>query len=305
MKGVLIAFPGHEKLAKALSLKSRLKLVSFDCHRFPDGEVSVRIVSKIKVKTAYILCSLNHPDEKFLTLFFITRELRERGVERVILIAPYLAYMRQDIRFHAGDALTSATFAALVSEIFDGLITVDPHLHRWDSLDQIYMIPNVVLTAADLVGAWVRKNVSRPLLVGPDAESEQWVKRVAQAAGVPSTVLRKKRRGDRKIELSIDAIDAYRGCHPVLVDDIISTGVTAAQTTKLLAKLGLKKAVVVAIHAVFAPQAVETLKQAGVHRVLSTNSILHATNAIFLQDLLASGINQLSRVFARAGHGKA
>jgi phosphoribosylpyrophosphate synthetase len=73
----------------------------------------------------------------------------------------------------------------------DGLVTIDPHLHRYASLDEIYRVPSRLLHAAPMLADWIRDHVDRPLLVGPDEESAQWVADVAGRAGAPHAVLRK------------------------------------------------------------------------------------------------------------------
>jgi ribose-phosphate pyrophosphokinase len=134
-----------------------------------------------------VLCTLHEPNPRFLPLAFITDTLRELGAASVGLVAPYLAYMRQDARFEPGEAITSTSFARLVSRQFDWLVTVDPHLHRWHALADLYAIPAVALQAAPLLAAWIRANVGDAVLIGPDEESEQWVTRWRRRPIVPAS----------------------------------------------------------------------------------------------------------------------
>ena len=122
---------------------------------------------------------------------FAAGAARDLGASLIVLVAPYLAYMRQDKRFHTGEAITSRTFASMLSAAVDGLVTVDPHLHRYHALDEIYRVPTRVVASAPAIARWVRKNVANPLLIGPDTESEQWVAAVARDAGAPGIVLQK------------------------------------------------------------------------------------------------------------------
>ena len=91
-------------------------------------------------------------------------------------------------QFHAGEAVTSRTFARLVSSYADWIVTIDPHLHRYDTLNDIYGVPTRVVHAAPAVAEWIAAHVDRPVLVGPDAESDQWVSDVARRVGAPSVV---------------------------------------------------------------------------------------------------------------------
>jgi ribose-phosphate pyrophosphokinase len=220
-----------------------------------------------------------------MPLLFFACTAKELGAKKITLIAPYLGYMRQDKQFKAGQAVTSKFFADFLSTLFDSLITLDPHLHRYKSLDEIYSIPTMVLHASDEVGGWIKKHVKNPVLIGPDEESRQWVEGVAQKARAPFIVLKKIRHGDKDVEVSAtDAsatdVDKYRSHTPVLVDDIISTARTMIETVGHLNKAGMKPSVCIGIHAIFSGDSYEELKRAGVERIVTTNSVMHETNGI-------------------------
>jgi ribose-phosphate pyrophosphokinase len=247
---------------------------------FPDGETYLRIDSDVTDRDVAVVATLRHPNEKFLPLAFLLNTIRECGARRVGLVAPYLAYMRQDKRFQRGEAVTSHSFAGLISRAADWLITVDPHLHRVSNLREVYSIPAQAVHVAGVVGEWIAGNVSKPLIVGPDDESRQWVERIAAAANAPSIVLRKTRQGDAQVAESAVDLGANAACTPVLVDDIISTGETMAVAIRQLRDQRAFPPVCVGIHAVFANGAWAALKEAGAARVVTTNTIPHASNCI-------------------------
>ena len=122
--------------------------------------------------------------------------------------------------------------------------------------------------------------MKRPLLIGPDDESAQWVSEVASFIGCPHTVLRKERRGDREVVLSLPDLAALHGHTPVLVDDIISTAHTMVEAVRALLAQGSAAPVCVGVHAVFAGDATALLQAAGAARVVSCNTLAHASNAI-------------------------
>jgi ribose-phosphate pyrophosphokinase len=225
-----------------------------------------------------------------MALLFFTKVAKEIGARRVGLVAPYLGYMRQDKRFHEGEAITSNIFAAFLSQHIDWLVTIDPHLHRHKALEEIYTIPSKVLHAADTLSTWVKETVHKPLLIGPDEESEQWVSDVAQKANAPFIVLKKTRHGDRDVEVSVPHMAAYKDHTPILVDDIISTSRTMIETVAHLKKAGTKPPICIGVHGVFAKGAYESLLKAGIEKVVTCNTIIHPSNAIDITPLLATGI---------------
>lgn len=296
MKPLLFAFPGNEALAQRLAQQLAAELGRLTLRRFPDGETYLRIESEVSAlagRTVILLATLDRPDDKLLPLLFLAGTARELGAASVGLVAPYLAYMRQDTRFLPGEAVSSVYFARCLSGALDWLVTVDPHLHRRSCLDEIYSIPSYVAHAAPAIAGWIRQFVAAPLLVGPDAESAQWVAAVASAAGAPHVVLQKIRRGDHEVEVSVPEVARWQACTPVLVDDIISTGHTMLETLAHLRRAGLAAPVCIGVHAVFAGDAYQKLLAAGAARVLTCNSIFHASNAIELSALLAAGVRTL------------
>ncbi|OOV88050.1 ribose-phosphate pyrophosphokinase [Oceanospirillum linum] len=261
--------------------------------RFPDGESYLQVITPVKDRVTLILCTLYQPDEKFLPLIYLAETLKEMGARQVVLIAPYLAYMRQDKRFHEGECITSIYFARLISQSFDHLITVDPHLHRYHSLDEIYTIPSQVVASAKSVARWISREVERPLLIGPDIESEQWVAEVAQLANAPFEVLLKERHGDRDVSVSLPHVERYQQHTPVLVDDIISSGRTMIETIQHLQVAGMQKAVCIGTHGLFADQAYQQIQKAHVEKVITCNTVCHISNGIDMAPDLAGAVQNI------------
>lgn len=282
MPVVVFGLPHNEHLSTELCRHLKAEPGQATVRRFPDGESYVRLHTPVAGREVLVAATLHRPDDQFLPLLFLADAARELGALRVILVAPYLAYMRQDRRFHPGEAVTSRTFARVVSQSFDGLVTVDPHLHRYPSLDAVYGIASRIVPAAPHIASWIQRFVQRPILVGPDSESEQWVRAVADLAGAPSIVLKKVRHGDRDVTVSVPDVARWQEHTPVLVDDIISTGRTMIETVGHLRRSGMAAPVCVGVHAVFADAAVGSLLHAGAERVVTSSTIPRDTSVIDL-----------------------
>ena len=302
MTPAVLVCPGNETLGASLCRALHASPVVFALRHFPDRETYLRIDSDVRDRPLAVLCTLPDPDARALSLIFVSDTLRELGARQIGLVAPYLAYMRQDRRFQPGEAVTSASFARLLSVQFDWLVTVDPHLHRRRSLGEIYSIPAEVVHAAPLLADWIRAHVAAPLVVGPDAESEQWVRAVAVAVPCPHLVLEKTRHGDNDVAVSAIPSGALRGDRvPVLIDDIISSAHTMIETARQWREAGSAAPICIGVHGVFAAGAYEALQEAGVAGIVTTNSIPHASNGIDLADVLAESIERAWR--KTDGHG--
>lgn len=260
--------------------------------QFPDGESYLRVLDTVAGRDCVILADLAHPDPQFLPLVFLAESLREFGARQVGLVAPYLSYMRQDIRFNEGEALTSAIFARHVSQLVDWLVTVDPHLHRWHSLDQIYSIPTRVVHGAAMLGQWLAGQ-QKVLLVGPDSESEQWVSAIAAQSGHPFVVGSKQRLGDRQVVITLPDLAAWRTHTAFIIDDVISSGHTVLQCIDALQQQGLVHIGCACVHGLFADGVDRALREAGLEVLASTNTIPHATNQLDISALLAVPVREL------------
>ncbi|MET3528674.1 ribose-phosphate diphosphokinase [Phenylobacterium koreense] len=286
---LVLPLPGNEVFAAELAQAGGWRLGSLETRRFPDGEHYVRLKDDPGGGVVDLVCSLARIDDVFLSLIFAADAAREFGAREVNLIAPYLGYMRQDKRFQPGEAVSSTSFARLVSGSFDRLITVDPHLHRFASLGELYPIETVVLHAAPLLGRWIRDCIVDPLVIGPDAESEQWAASVAAEAGAPHVVLRKERIGDSDVQMTLPDLRSYHGRRPVLIDDIASSGRTLATAARRLIAEGFPAPDCAVVHAIFGGDAFEQVT-AVASRVISTDSVPHPSNALRLAPLIAAAL---------------
>jgi ribose-phosphate pyrophosphokinase len=277
---LLFALPGNEVFADRLAAAVGAECGLLSLRDFPDGESYVRVDSDPAGRDVMLVATLRHPNDETLPLIFLADAVRELGAKRLGLIAPYLAYMRQDTRFRDGEAVTSRSFARLISRAVDSLLTVDPHLHRVTRLRDLYSIPATAIHVATELGHWIAANVTSPLIIGPDQESRQWVQGIASAACAPSIVLTKTRRGDADVLESTLGAAEHRSCTPVLVDDIIATGQTMVTAIQHLREQGRAAPECVGVHAVFADGAYAALKAAGAARVVTTNTISHPSNCI-------------------------
>jgi ribose-phosphate pyrophosphokinase len=294
MTPLVFPMPGNERFGARVSAAIGARQGVIEYRRFPDGESYVRLAQAVEGESTMLICTLDRPDEKTLPLLFAARTLKELGARHVGLVAPYLAYMRQDKRFRSGEALTSICFADLVSRAFDWVVTVDPHLHRRASLSEIYGIPHRVVHAAPLLAAWIRRQIPEPLIVGPDEESEQWASEVATGAGAPYTVLRKTRKGDREVVIELPDLARWRGRTPVLVDDIVSSGRTMAIAARGLKDAGFASISAAGVHGIFAGAAYEEILAAGVEQVATANTIPHSSNLIDVSEAVACAAADLT-----------
>ena len=272
-----------KKLAKKLSVPySPLTLTSF-----PDGDIYLRYNTDVMGKKVIIVQSFQPlSDASLFHIIFAAEAAKNQGAKKVILVSPYLAYMRQDKAFNHGEAVSSRIMAKLLNQCIDKIITIDPHLHRYKSLRDIFTIPAKCLTANHLIAQYIGKHFKNEVIIGPDWESYQWAEHIAKDIHVNVTVLEKTRFSSRKVKVKMMNTIPLRGKNVIIVDDIISTGHTIAEAAKQAQKLGALSITAIGVHGLFVENALDTLKKAGVSNIITTNCIEHKTNKIDVTPLL-------------------
>ncbi|MCL7462820.1 ribose-phosphate diphosphokinase [Pseudomonas sp. NW5] len=280
------------RLAAALALPA----AEIERHRFPDEELRLRLPlgeEGALADTLLLYRSLDRPNEKLVELLLVAGEARRLGAQRLLLVAPYLAYMRQDMAFRPGEVVSQQVIGAFLAEHFDALVTVDPHLHRISTLSEA--VPRgtaLSLSGAPLLAELIAARINNPLLIGPDAESRQWIEAAAAAHGFDYGVCDKVRHGDHAVQIALPELDV-RGRAVVLLDDVASSGHTLARAAELLLAAGAASVDVAVTHALFAPGALETIQAAGVGEVWSSDCIAHPSNAMAVAPLLADALRPL------------
>ena len=291
---LLIGFPEYREQAQRLASAAGIAYADALIHRFPDGESRLRLPESPPEHV--VLCrTLDHPNSKLLVLVLAAATARDLGAKHITLVAPYLCYMRQDMAFQAGEAVSQRIVGALLSQWIDALITVDAHLHRVHRLnDAVPVNPAINLAATSVMSDFLGKQMDDPLLVGPDEESGQWVAAIARDRKLDYCVAHKQRLGDQQVRVSLPDAD-YRDRHIVLIDDVASTGHTLEQAARELARFQPAGISVLVTHALFAGDAERRLHRAGIGHIWSTDAIPHSSNALHLEHLLAEALHECTK----------
>jgi ribose-phosphate pyrophosphokinase len=291
----LLYFDDEAAPAQRLAQAGSLAACAIGRHRFPDGELKLRLPVDAAGRLpprAVLLRSLHQPNEKLIELLLAARTARALGAEHLTLVAPYLAYMRQDMAFQPGEAVSQQVVGGFLAGLFDAVVTVDPHLHRIDTLAQAIAVPHAVaLSGAEPLADLIAQRRPGALLVGPDGESAQWIAQAAARHGFDHAVCTKVRHGDRDVAIELPPLDA-QGRAVVLLDDMASTGRTLALAARLLWQAGAASVDVAVTHALFAGDALQALREAGVGEVWSTDCIPHPSNAVPMAGPLARALRQ-------------
>lgn len=289
---LVLHFDDEAPLAVALAEALGWSAAPIVGHRFPDGEWKLTLPPRLPARTV-LLRGLHQPNEKLTALMIAAPAARELGAEHLTLVTPYLAYMRQDMAFQPGEAVSQRHVGRALAAWFDAVLTIDPHLHRVSTMNEV--VPGrrgLAVSAAGEIGRFIAHRVPGALLLGPDEEAGQWVTVAAAAGGLDHGVCVKQRHGDHDVRVSLPGL-RLQGRAVVLVDDVASTGRTLVEAARAALGAGAATVDVAVTHGLFVGDAVAQVKAAGVRHVWSTDSVPHASNAIAVAPLLAAALHVL------------
>ncbi len=300
MKPLMFPLRSSDDLTTAILNSGKYDEGEIEYRRFPDGESYVRLATPVDDRAVILLCTLDRPDERIMALLLAADAAREQGAFQVGLIAPYLAYMRQDQAFLSGEAVSAQTFGSMLSRHFDWLVTLEPHLHRIESLSDVFSIPARADEATLPIGEWIAANVERPFLIGPDSESAPWIERIAAHIGAQFAVLTKQRLNDREVRITGELAGLREDMTPVIVDDIVSSGGTMAEIIERTAHDASRPAIYIAVHALANQLPERVTRSTAFDRLVSCTSVPHTSNAIDISaPLLAQADDLIAQTSAR------
>jgi ribose-phosphate pyrophosphokinase len=289
---MLLAFDDEAALAQRLATALACEFAIVQRHTFPDGETRLRLPPALP-KHVVLLRGLQQPNAKLTELLLGAAGARDLGAQQLILVSPYLAYMRQDAAFKPGEVVSQKHIGALLAATFDAVVTIDPHLHRVPTMDAV--VPGrrgIALTAAPLLGLHIAQQVPGAMLLAPDEEAGQWVRVAAQAAGLDHTVCHKQRLGDHDVQVAMPGPEVH-GRAVVILDDVASTGRTLIGAARGALAQGALSVDVAVTHALFVGDALQQVRAAGVRQVWSSDSVPHESNAVSVVPLVVAALRGL------------
>jgi len=280
-------------VARRLGVKAHYPSIA----RFPDGEIRVIEGDYTPSETvAYVQTMHPRPNDTLVEMMITVDLLKELGAKRVIAVVPYLGYMRQDTRHEKGEAVSIRTVLKTLDFAgVDDIIGVDLHLHRLGraELESFCKITIHEVSAMELLAMKAGKNLTKPLVIGPDAESERWAARAAELLGTDYDVLEKTRISAKEIRIKPRKLDA-KGRDVLIVDDMVSTGGTIMEVIKSLKAQGAGKITAACTHAVLSD--IDTLTglfRAGMDEFIATNTINNEFGIVDVSGIIADRLKEI------------
>ncbi len=288
---ITIAGSASSKLAERVAKQLKCPLLNPEIKRFPDGELYVRLDNKLEEEHVVIVQSTHHPqNDNLIELFLLLDAAKDLGARRVTATVPYLTYARQDKQFKPGEATSTHIICKLIEHAgADDFLTVDMHNN---GVIQNFSIPTFNLTAMPLLGQYLAKlKLQDPVILGIDQESLERVRRVAIELKADYDYLGKPKVALKKITIQPKHLEVAKR-DVILVDDIISTGGTIIEATRILRSQRARKIYAACTHPAVTEDTLQKILKAGVQAVIATDTIEHRTSVVSVAPIIAGTIQQ-------------
>ncbi|MFH1642810.1 MAG: ribose-phosphate diphosphokinase [Nanoarchaeota archaeon] len=274
-------------IAEKIASKLKKPYSPLEVTHFPDSEIKLRFKINVKNKKVILVQSFyKNVNDCLIEALFAAETAKDMGAKKVILVAPYFPYLRQDKRFSPGECISLRTVAKNIDDDFSEVYIIDPHLHREKTLSHIFKIRSNKLTANPLIINYIKNKIKKPLIIGPDWESYKWAQKIAEEIGCDFAIMEKKRYSARNVKVKLNKKINISDRNLVFIDDMISTGHTLLEAIKAMKKIGAKKVICFAVHGIFVENALSKLKKAGA-TVITTNTIPNSVGKIDVTELIS------------------
>jgi len=295
MSPVIIAGSSHPGMALSIAQALGAKVLFPVVEKFPDGETHV-VAPSINGTVVYVQTMHPYPNEMLMEMEFTADLLKELGAERIVAVVPYLAYTRQDTRHMDGEGIAVKTMLRMLEKAgVNDIVSVDLHLHRL-GLQELSGMTSIRIHEVSAVDALAKESgryLKKPVVVGPDAESERWAKRAAELLDSHYDVLEKNRISPTEIEIRPKTLDV-KGQDVLIIDDIVSTGDTIKKVVESLRAKGANKIAAAITHGVLSGEdAAAGLYRAGATYLISTNTINNEFSRVDVGPVIAQKLKEI------------
>ncbi|MGC8645467.1 MAG: ribose-phosphate diphosphokinase [Thermoplasmata archaeon] len=277
----IVSTGNSEGLSSKISSTLGLQMARITRRRFADGELYVKVEEELD---GAVIVGNTYPDGGIIDILLTQDASKNAGARRMVLVVPYFGYARQDAMFQKYEAISAKVLSDILLERFERIFVVNMH-----SPEGMAFLggKGIEIRAEPVMGKKVRED-GNDIVVSPDDGFQEEAENIAKIAGLQSVAMNKKRVSDTKVEISLPPGVNVDGKVVALTDDLISTGGTILESSKVLKEHGAKKINVYCVHGLFVSG---TSKYAGfVDSISTTDTIEGPFSRMSVADLISSEV---------------
>lgn len=237
-----------------------------------DGETRVELEENVRGSDVFIIQSICSPvNQNLVELLLMLDAARRASSARVTAVVPYFGYARQEKKTRGREPIAAKLVAnLLVTAGADRVLTLDLHA---PAIEGFFDIPVDHLRATPILSEYFRRvRVPDLVVVSPDAGGVRRADEFRERVGGSLAIISKKHPGPERTEV-LEMVGQVDGCNALVVDDMIGSGETLLKVTEMLVERGAQSVQAVAVHGVFAGEAVARINHSAIERTFVTDSI--------------------------------
>jgi len=268
----LFAGNSNPTLAEAVARHLDTQLGKADVGTFNDGEVNVEIHENVRGMDCFVIQSTSTPaNNHLMELLIMIDALRRSSAMRITAVIPYYGYARQDRKVRPRVPISAKLVADLIGAPgTDRLLCIDLHAGQ---IQGFFNIPVDNIFATPVMLEEIRRRYQGPLtIISPDAGGVERSRAYAKRLDANLAIIDKRRESPNVAEV-MNIVGDVKGQTCVIVDDMVDTAGTLAESARALDQEGAKAVYAVITHPVLSGPAIKRISESPLKELVVTDTI--------------------------------
>jgi ribose-phosphate pyrophosphokinase len=241
---------------------------------FPDGETMVKLDEDVRGRDVFVVQSTSTPvNENLMELLIWIDCLRRASADRITVVLPYFGYARQDRKSEGRTPITAKLVANLITAAgANRVVAMDLHAAQ---VQGFFDIPLDHLLASPVFRSFYNEEapkLGKIAIVSPDPGNLKAASYYAEVLNADLAFIDKRRKSATSVAMT-NIVGDINGKTVLMFDDMIATGGTVVEASKILMDRGATEVHVAVTHGLFAGTAIEKLAKSPISKIIITDTI--------------------------------
>ncbi len=239
---------------------------------FSDGEIAVDIDESVRGLNTFVVQSTCSPvNNNLMELLIMIDALRRASADRINAVIPYYGYARQDRKVAPRQPISAKLVANLITVAgASRVLTMDLHAGQ---IQGFFDIPVDNLYASPILLDYLRTRFKDDLvIVSPDTGGVERARAFAKRLDASLAIIDKRRQAANVAQV-MNIIGDVEGKAVVLLDDLVDTAGTLANSAEALKEHGALSVYACCTHPVLSGKAIERINDSPIEELIVTDTI--------------------------------
>lgn len=240
--------PNAPSWAREISHAPGMRPITLRQDAYPSREARIVFPHATKTgATGVVACDVTESPASVAELLLMARSMNGLGARYLTLVAPWIAYGRQDRMTTDGDLPLGIALGDLVSHVFDKIITLDAHS---DAFIRSFhgRLRNVIPWEHPEIAEITPRGIT--LIIAPDHGATRRARALSRITKIPFIVLDKKRTSSGTRASLSKKTSRIQCAKALIIDDMVDRGSTLIGAAKLLRQHGATKVHAIVTHGI-------------------------------------------------------